>query len=59
MASRFSRPPCLFGNPLALLARVVEVEHGRDGVDAQAVEVVLLEPVKGVGQEKFATSRRP
>ncbi len=30
--------------PLPLVARVVEVEHRRDGVDAQAVGVVALEP---------------
>ena len=42
------------GQPLAFRARVVQVEHARDGVDAQAVDVELLEPVEGVGDEKVA-----
>ena len=40
------------GQPL--VARVVEVEHRRDGVDAQPVEVELLEPVERVGDEEVA-----
>ncbi len=39
-------------HPFAGLARVVEVEHRRDGVDAQAVEAVALEPEAGVGDEE-------
>ena len=42
------------GDPLAVLARVVEVEHRGDGVDAQAVDVELLEPVDRVGDEEVA-----
>src|SRR5690606_26191326 len=38
-------------DPLALVPRIVAVEHGSDGVDAQAVEVVLLEPVQGIRDE--------
>ena len=53
-ASRSSRPPNSFGHPLARLARVVEVEHRRDGVDAQAVGVVLAQPVQRVGQQEVA-----
>ena len=41
-------------HPLARLARVVEVEHRGDGVDAQPVDVELLEPVQGVGDEEVA-----
>ena len=54
MASRFSRPPQLVGHPLPALAGVVEVEHRGDGVDPQAVDVELLEPVQGVGDEEVA-----
>ena len=54
IASRFSRPPELVRHPLARLARVVEVEHRRDRVDAQAVDVELLEPVERVGDEEVA-----
>ena len=39
-------------HPFAGLARVVEVEHRGDGVDAQPVGVELLEPVEGVREEE-------
>ena len=42
------------GNPLARLARVVEVEHGGDGVHAQAVDVIVVEPEEAVGDEEIA-----
>ena len=44
----------LVRHPLAVLARVVEVEHRGDGVDAQPVDVELLEPVERVGDEEVA-----
>ena len=44
----------LVRHPLALLARVVEVEHRGDGVDADAVGVVLAQPVQGVGEQEVA-----
>src|ERR1043165_6823784 len=37
-------PAELVGNPFAVLARVVEVEHRRDGVDAEPVGVIAPEP---------------
>ena len=42
------------GLPLALLAGVVEVEHRGDGVDPDAVDVELLQPVQRVGDEEVA-----
>ncbi len=42
----------LVGDPLAVLATVVQVHHGGDGVDAQGVEVELLGPVQGVGHQE-------
>ena len=42
----------LVGDPLAVLARVVEVEHRRDGVDAQPVGVEHLQPEQGVGAQE-------
>ena len=42
------------GDPFAGLARVVEVEHRGDGVDAQAVEVVAVEPEERVAEEEVA-----
>ena len=44
----------LVGHPLALVARVVEVEHRGHGVDADAVGVVLVEPEQRVGDEEVA-----
>src|SRR6266852_9662732 len=41
----------LIGDPLAGLAGVVEIEHGGDGVDAEAVDVILVEPKEGVGNQ--------
>src|SRR3989304_4992916 len=44
----------LVGDPLALLAGVVEVEHGGHGVHPQAVGVVLLQPEEGAADEEGA-----
>ena len=43
--------------PLAVLARVVEVEHRRDRVDAQTIDVELVEPVQRIGDEEVAYLR--
>src|ERR1700674_715216 len=40
-------PTELIGNPFTLLARVVEIEHGSDGVDAKAVGVIFVQPEHG------------
>jgi hypothetical protein len=40
--------------PLPVRARVVEVEHRGDRVHPQPVDVELLEPVRGVGDEEVA-----
>src|SRR6185369_15252939 len=39
-------------HPLSRLARVIEIQHRRDRIDAQAVDVVLLEPEQRVRQQK-------
>ena len=44
----------LVRDPLARLARVVEVEHRRDRVDAQAVDVVLVEPEQRAREQEAA-----
>ena len=49
----------MFGHPLAGLAGVVEVEHRGDAVDAQPVDVELLQPVQGVGDQEVAHLRAP
>ena len=41
------------GRPV-VAARVVAVEHRGDGVEAQAVDVELFEPVEGVGDQEIA-----
>src|SRR6186713_3091068 len=41
-------------NPLPFLARIIEVEHRGDGVDAQAVDMELAQPVERVGEQEVA-----
>ncbi len=41
-------------HPLAFFAAVVEVQHRGDRIDAQAVDVVLVEPEQGVGEQEVA-----
>ena len=40
--------------PAAVGARVVQVQHRGDGVDAQAVDVELLDPESGIGDQEVA-----
>ena len=48
------------GDPLAGLARIVEVEHRGDGVDPQAVDVVARRARTGrCRSRKLRTSGRP
>ncbi len=49
----------LVRRPPARLARVVEVEHRGDRVHAQAVDVELLAPVHGVGDQEVAHLTAP
>ena len=42
------------GNPFAVPARVVEIQHRRHRVDAQPVDVILLEPEERVRQQEIA-----
>ena len=42
-----------------MVARVVQVEHRRDGVHAQAVGVVLLQPEERVGEQEAADLGAP
>ena len=42
----------LVGLPFTLLAVVVQIQHGGHGVHAQAVDVVLLQPVQCAGDEE-------
>ncbi len=47
-------PAVRVGDPLAGLARKVEVDHRRHGIDPQSVGVKPVEPVESRGQEKAA-----
>src|SRR5579864_3656005 len=42
------------GNPFALFARVVEIEHGGDRVYTEAVDVIFVEPEHGARHQKAA-----
>src|SRR5208337_3082571 len=47
-------PAEFIGQPLAGSTGIVQVQHGRDGVHAQAVNVILVEPKQCVGEQKGA-----
>ena len=54
MACQVLAPAELVGKPVARLAAVVEVEHRGHGVDPQTVDVILVQPEQGVGDEEVA-----
>src|SRR5512141_700737 len=45
-------PAVLVRNPLALLARVIEIEHRRHGIYAQSIDMVFVEPEHGARQQE-------
>src|SRR5690606_24676215 len=47
-------PAMNVGHPFAVLAAVVAIQHGRDRIDAQAVEVKMLEPLARRGGQNAA-----
>ena len=49
----------LVGDPLAVLARVVEVEHRRDRIHAEPVDVVAVEPEERARNEEVADLAAP
>ena len=40
--------------PLARFASVIEIQHGRHGIDPQSIDVELLDPVQRVRQQEIA-----
>src|SRR5438876_6930223 len=44
----------LVGDPLPLLARIIEIKHGSDRVYAQAIDVIFVEPEHGAAQKETA-----
>ncbi len=47
-------PAVVVGEPLTVLARVVEIQHRSDCIDANPVEVVLVEPEHGARDQEAA-----
>src|SRR6266487_6097681 len=47
-------PTITVRNPLAWFARVVKIEHGGDGIDPQAINMVLTQPEQGTGEQEIA-----
>src|SRR6058998_1429019 len=47
-------PTITVRNPLAWFARVVKIEHGGDGIDPQAIDMVLTQPEQGTGEQEIA-----
>ena len=45
--------PILIGNPFSLFSGVVEIQHGGDGIDAQAVDMIAIEPEERAVEKKF------
>src|ERR1700736_6975137 len=44
----------LIRNPFTLIARVVEIEHGSDGVNAKAVGMIFVQPEHGARHQEAA-----
>jgi len=44
----------LVGNPLSGIPRIIEVEHGRDRIHPEAVDVILIQPEQSAGHQKAA-----
>ncbi len=40
------------GDPLAVLATVIQIQHGCNSIDAKSVDMVILYPVQGIGQKE-------
>ena len=45
-------PTVLVGQPFAVFAGIVEVQHGRHGIHPQAINVEFFQPVEGVGHQE-------
>ena len=43
----------LVGDPLAVPAAVIQIQHGSDSIHAQAVDVIFIQPVEGIGPEEI------
>ena len=44
----------LIGNPFSVFAGIVEIQHGRDGVDTEPVEMIHVEPEPSARQQEVA-----
>src|SRR6266699_3377179 len=41
-------------DPTARLLAVIQIQHGRNGIDAQTIDVILIEPEQGIAQQEIA-----
>ena len=46
-------------HPFAFLARIVAIEHRGDGIDPQGVNMVLRDPVQGIGGQEIGNFAAP
>ena len=53
IASRFSRPPCLFAIQPPAGPAVVEIEHGSHGIHAQPVDAIAIQPEHAAGRQEI------
>ena len=44
----------LVGNPLAVFARIIQIQHGSNGINAQAVNMKFLKPIQSAGAKEIA-----
>ena len=49
----------LIRNPLAGFSRVVEIEHGSDGIYTQTIDMILPQPEQGIGYQEIAYLTAP
>src|SRR5450631_4403751 len=52
-------PSVLIGVPFARIAHIVKIEHGRNGIDAQSIDVVFAQPEEGAGDQEIAYLAAP
>src|SRR5436190_1170749 len=46
-------PAVLVGNPLTGVARVIQIEHRGDGIDAQTIDMEAITPEEGISQKEI------
>ena len=44
--------PIFVGNPFTVISSVVQIQHGGNGINAESVYMIKIDPVKGVRDQK-------